>query len=69
LALLYSFSAARDAPEHSVTAIAKLLGVGAGTLCNHIPDLHELRTSRIRQLTDDRTLNVPSSPNASAWKA
>ncbi|MFC7641906.1 recombinase family protein [Streptosporangium lutulentum] len=39
--------AARDLlpnPEHSVTSIAKLLGVSAGTLYNHIPDLRELRT-------------------------
>ncbi|MEV6863346.1 recombinase family protein [Streptosporangium subroseum] len=41
--------AARDLlpnPEHSVTSIAKLLGVSAGTLYNHIPDLRELRTGR-----------------------
>jgi DNA invertase Pin-like site-specific DNA recombinase len=39
--------AARDLlpnPEHSVTSIAKLLGVSAGTLYNHIPDLRKLRT-------------------------
>ena len=38
--------AARDMlpnPEHSVTSIAKLLGVSPGTLYNHIPDLRELR--------------------------
>jgi AcrR family transcriptional regulator len=38
--------AARDMlpnPEHSVTSIAKLLGVSVGTLYNHIPDLRELR--------------------------
>lgn len=38
--------AARDLlpnPEHSVTSIAKLLGVSPGTLYNHIPDLRELR--------------------------
>jgi DNA invertase Pin-like site-specific DNA recombinase len=38
--------AARDLlpnPEHSITSIAKLLGVSPGTLYNHIPDLHELR--------------------------
>lgn len=36
--------AARDMlpnPEHSVTAIARLLGVSVGTLYNHIPDLKE----------------------------
>ncbi|MEV4167363.1 recombinase family protein [Nonomuraea dietziae] len=41
--------AARDLlpnPEHSVTSIAKLLGVSVGTLYNHIPDLQELRASR-----------------------
>jgi DNA invertase Pin-like site-specific DNA recombinase len=40
--------AARDLlpnPEHSVTSIAKLLGVSAGTLYNHIPDLRQLRAS------------------------
>lgn len=40
--------AARDLlpnPEHSVTSIAKLLGVSVGTLYNHIPDLRELRSS------------------------
>jgi DNA invertase Pin-like site-specific DNA recombinase len=46
--------AARDMlpnPEHSVTSIAKLLGVSAGTLYNHIPDLRQLRASRsTRQL-------------------
>lgn len=38
--------AARDMlpnPEHSVAAIARLLGVSPGTLYNHIPDLQELR--------------------------
>ncbi|WP_455713509.1 recombinase family protein [Streptosporangium canum] len=41
--------AARDMlpnPEHSVTSIAKLLGVSPGTLYNHIPNLRELRTAR-----------------------
>ncbi|WP_308164889.1 recombinase family protein [Nonomuraea sediminis] len=40
--------AARDMlpnPEHSITSIAKLLGVSAGTLYNHIPDLRQLRAS------------------------
>lgn len=32
-------------PEHSITSIAKLLGVSPGTLYNHIPDLRELRAS------------------------
>ncbi len=46
--------AARDLlpnPDHSITAIAKLLGVSPGTLYNHIPDLRELRNSRTRQQT------------------
>ncbi|WP_331747318.1 hypothetical protein [Streptomyces sp. NBC_00853] len=34
-------------PENSIESIAKLLGVSAGTLYNHIPDLRELRTSRV----------------------
>ncbi|MFH8789156.1 hypothetical protein [Streptomyces roseoverticillatus] len=34
-------------PEHSITAIAKMLGVSPGTLYNHIPDLGELRAGRI----------------------
>ncbi len=41
--------AARDLlpnPEHSITSIAKLLGVSPGTLYNHIPDLRELRAGR-----------------------
>lgn len=46
--------AARDMlpnPENSIESIAKLLGVSAGTLYNHIPDLRELRASRVpRQL-------------------
>ena len=40
--------AARDMlpnPDHSITSIAKLLGVSPGTLYNHIPDLQELRAS------------------------
>jgi DNA invertase Pin-like site-specific DNA recombinase len=40
--------AARDLfpnPEHSVTSIAKLLGVSLGTLYNHIQDLRELRAA------------------------
>ncbi|TMR08982.1 recombinase family protein [Nonomuraea turkmeniaca] len=40
--------AARDLlpnPEHSITSIAKLLGVSVGTLYNHIPDLQELRAA------------------------
>lgn len=39
-------AAARDLlpnPEHSVKSIARLLGVSAGTLYNHIPELKELR--------------------------
>ncbi|MFC9125691.1 recombinase family protein [Streptomyces sp. NPDC057099] len=47
--------AARDMlpnPENSIETIAKLLGVSVGTLYNHIPDLKELRTSRVpAQLT------------------
>jgi DNA invertase Pin-like site-specific DNA recombinase len=47
--------AARDMlpnPEHSITSIAKLLGVSPGTLYNHIPDLRELRaTGQAEQLT------------------
>ncbi|MFF3404447.1 hypothetical protein ACFYW6_39360 [Streptomyces sp. NPDC002659] len=41
--------AARDMlpnPDTSIESIAKLLGVSAGTLYNHIPYLRELRTSR-----------------------
>ncbi|MGL5823391.1 MAG: recombinase family protein [Nocardioides sp.] len=41
--------AARDLlpnPEHSITSIAKLLGVSPGTLYNHIPDLRELRAGQ-----------------------
>ncbi|MFG3013570.1 recombinase family protein [Streptomyces cinerochromogenes] len=47
--------AARDMlpnPENSIETIAKLLGVSVGTLYNHIPELKELRTSRVpSQLT------------------
>lgn len=47
--------AARDMlpnPENSIETIAALLGVSVGTLYNHIPDLKELRTSRVpAQLT------------------
>lgn len=46
--------AARDMlpnPENSITSIAKLLGVSPGTLYNHIPDLHELRTNQAREIT------------------
>lgn len=48
--------AARDMlpnPENSITSIAKLLGVSPGTLYNHVPDLRELRASRIRQITTE----------------
>jgi DNA-binding CsgD family transcriptional regulator len=41
-------------PEASITSIAKLLGVSPGTLYNHIPDLHELRTSRTPEITTGR---------------
>jgi DNA invertase Pin-like site-specific DNA recombinase len=34
-------------PENSVESIAKILGVSVGTLYNHIPDLKELRASRV----------------------
>ncbi|MFD5989562.1 hypothetical protein [Streptomyces cyaneofuscatus] len=34
-------------PENSIETIAALLGVSVGTLYNHIPDLKELRTSRV----------------------
>ncbi|MFB7090799.1 recombinase family protein [Streptomyces sp. NPDC056296] len=47
--------AARDMlpnPDNSIETIAALLGVSVGTLYNHIPDLKELRTSRVpTQLT------------------
>jgi len=42
-------AAARDLlpnPAHSITSIARLLGVSPGTLYNHIPDLRELRQAR-----------------------
>lgn len=42
--------AARDMlpnPENSIETIAALLGVSVGTLYNHIPDLKELRISRV----------------------
>ncbi|WP_086708926.1 recombinase family protein [Streptomyces antimycoticus] len=42
--------AARDMlpnPENSVASIARILGVSVGTLYNHIPDLRELRASRL----------------------
>ncbi|MGK5639787.1 hypothetical protein ACSNOK_15955 [Streptomyces sp. URMC 126] len=39
--------------EHSITAIAKMLGVSPGTLYNHIPDLRELRASRISAQLED----------------
>ncbi|MGW0670673.1 recombinase family protein [Streptomyces sp. NPDC002746] len=42
--------AARDLlpnPENSIETIAALLGVSVGTLYNHVPDLKELRGSRI----------------------
>ncbi|MFC8898524.1 recombinase family protein [Streptomyces cinereoruber] len=42
--------AARDMlpnPDNSIETIAALLGVSVGTLYNHIPDLKELRHSRI----------------------
>ncbi|MFJ1936234.1 MULTISPECIES: hypothetical protein [unclassified Kitasatospora] len=32
--------------EHSITSIAKMLGVSPGTLYNHILDLRELRAGR-----------------------
>ena len=34
-------------PENSVETIAKLLGISVGTLSNHVPDLKELRSSRV----------------------
>ncbi|MFC5753611.1 recombinase family protein [Actinomadura rugatobispora] len=46
--------AARDMlpnPQHSITSIAKLLGVSAGTLYNHIPELRDLRAAG-RELAD-----------------
>lgn len=46
--------AARDMlpnSANSVTSVAKLLGVSVGTLYNHIPELKQLRQSRLpRQL-------------------
>ncbi|MFD6874364.1 MULTISPECIES: recombinase family protein [unclassified Streptomyces] len=42
--------AARDMlpnPENSIETVAALLGVSVGTLYNHIPDLKELRGSRV----------------------
>ncbi|SCF72229.1 Resolvase, N terminal domain [Streptomyces sp. Ncost-T10-10d] len=42
-------------PEHSITSIAKLLGVGPGTLYNHNPDLQELRAGRVPAQLDGGT--------------
>jgi hypothetical protein len=42
-------------PENSVTTIAKILGVSVGTLYNHIPDLKELRNSRVPRQLEDST--------------
>ncbi|WP_420823622.1 recombinase family protein [Streptosporangium subroseum] len=52
--------AARDLlpnPEHSVTSIAKLLGVSAGTLYNHIPDLRQLRSGHNTTQLDNGNRN------------
>ncbi|MFD7258402.1 recombinase family protein [Streptomyces sp. NPDC059874] len=49
--------AARDMlpnPQNSIETIAGLLGVSVGTLYNHIPDLKELRVSRIPAQLDRR---------------
>ena len=61
--------AARDMlpnPDTSITSIAKLLGVSPGTLYNHIPDLIELRSSRVpKQLGGGgRRSNLPSDSGA-----
>ncbi|MFJ3819450.1 recombinase family protein [Streptomyces sp. NPDC090056] len=48
--------AARDMlpnPENSIETIAALLGISVGTLYNHIPDLKELRTSRVPYQLDN----------------
>ena len=58
--------AARDMlpnPE-SITSIARLLGVSPDTLYNHIPDLHELRTSRTRQITNRPRHDMVSHPGS-----
>jgi len=61
--------AARDMlpnPGHSITSIAKLLGVSPGTLYNHIPDLRELRqaaTPRPALPADTR----PGLPSVAAY--
>jgi hypothetical protein len=47
-------------PEHSITSIAKLLGVSPGTLYNQIPDLKELRPSR--HPTSDPAKYHPRNP-------
>ncbi len=41
--------------SRAITAIAKLLKISPGTLHNHIPDLRELRTSRIPAQLDGGT--------------
>ena len=57
-------AAARDLlpnPAHSITSIARLLGVSPGTLYNHIPDLRELRQARAaRAALPAGTRPVPS---------
>ena len=57
-------AAARDLlpnPAHSITSIARLLGVSPGTLYNHIPDLRELRQGRpARAALASGTRPVPS---------
>ncbi|MFI5987738.1 hypothetical protein ACIBEA_43650 [Streptomyces sp. NPDC051555] len=42
-------------PQHGIETIAALLGVLVGTLYNHIPDLRELRISRVLTQRDGST--------------
>ncbi|MGW9135184.1 recombinase family protein [Streptomyces sp. NPDC055681] len=57
--------AARDMlpdPANSVTTIAKILGDSVGTLFNHIPELKELRDSRVPRQLEGTSQPSPTAP-------
>ncbi|MFF1899110.1 recombinase family protein [Streptomyces sp. NPDC058206] len=57
--------AARDMlpdPANSVTTIAKILGISVGTLFNQIPELKELRGSRVPRQLEGTSQPPPTAP-------
>ncbi|MFE7788696.1 hypothetical protein [Streptomyces sp. NPDC057460] len=54
--------AARDMLPDPANSVTKVLGVSVGTHCNHIPELKELRDSRVPRQLEGTSQPTPTAP-------